>query len=137
MPKLQKPKNRLYIDADRIKFAMVLQNLIQNSIKYVPDDRAPMIRIEMSSKIKQSNHGAYLITISIIDNGYGIKAEHFERIFEPTFRIKHAKEEPGTGIGLSIVKDVVERHNGIIKVDSDGEFGTEMRLELPQRRIQA
>jgi signal transduction histidine kinase len=129
-----RPRNRIYLDADRIKIGMVLQNIIQNAVKYVPSDRVPKVQVGIDSRRAGDGPGKYLVEISIKDNGYGIRQENIEKIFEPSFRIKHAKEEPGTGIGLSIVKDVVTRHNGSILVRSDGVCGTEIQLSLPQLR---
>lgn len=95
----------------------VFQNLIDNALKFIPEDRQPHIKIgveEMTDK--------YQFCIS--DNGIGIDPEEQEKVFT-LFKRLHSKDEyRGTGIGLAICKKIVEKHGGTIWVESDGKTGT-------------
>lgn len=95
----------------------VIQNLMDNALKFIPYDRKPKLVISSS---KEND----FIEIAIKDNGIGIKKEFQERIFTP-FKRLHTKEKyKGTGVGLAICKRVVEKHGGQMWVESDGYNGT-------------
>jgi PAS domain S-box-containing protein len=109
--------------ADSIQLAQVFQNLISNAIKF-RSDKAP--EIEISAKKKADEW-----LFSVQDNGIGIDPKFSERIFE-VFKRLHKKEEyPGTGIGLSICKKIVERHGGHIWVESEPGKGSTFYFTLP------
>jgi signal transduction histidine kinase len=107
---------------DRLQFAQVFQNLLANAIKYRREE-APRIVVEGS---RESTHW----TISIADNGRGFDQEFAERIFG-LFQRLHAREVEGTGMGLSIVKRVVERHGGRIWANSTEGVGSVFYISLP------
>src|SRR5690606_1542553 len=98
-------------------------NLLSNSLKY----RAPgrFLRILVQT-YETSDH----FVLSVKDNGLGIKPEHHERIFE-MFRRFHRHAE-GTGVGLNIVKRIVDKHKGHIKVESTPEEGATFTVFLPK-----
>lgn len=102
----------------------VFQNLLQNSLKFHRKDARPVVQISARQE------GACAI-ITIKDNGIGFKPEHAERIFETFQRLHGQAEYPGTGIGLSIVKKIVERHQGSIRVESQPGEGSKFILTLP------
>lgn len=107
-----------YIKADRTKLLQLIQNLIQNALKFHKKNTIPKIRIEGISNTK--NH-----LISIRDNGIGIAPNYFERIFLLFKRLHNKSIYKGTGIGLALCKKVVEMHNGKIWVEStEGEGAT-------------
>ena len=97
-----------------ILIKQVFTNLIQNAIKYSSVRNEPII--EISSFKNQSS-----VTFSIRDNGIGLNKEDLEEIFSMFARIETDKEIEGNGIGLAIVKKIVERHNG--KIWAESEFG--------------
>jgi light-regulated signal transduction histidine kinase (bacteriophytochrome) len=99
------------IFGNSIRFNRLLQNLIGNALKYVAADIVP--RIEVSAALD----GEFW-RFSVSDNGIGIEAHHYERIFEP-FKRLHAKSRYyGTGLGLSICRKIVEGFGGRIWVTS-------------------
>lgn len=111
------PENLPLIFADREKVLQILQNIIDNAIKYSPEGGNIDIKIE-----KESNE---FILVSISDEGLGISEQEIGKIFQPFYRIKTQQTEGirGTGLGLSIVKNLIEMHNGNIWVKSPGEKG--------------
>lgn len=100
----------------------LLINLMTNAIKYRSPDRKPIIRLSFEKDNK-------LLIIKISDNGLGIAKEHQERVFQ-MFKRMHTQVE-GTGIGLYLVKRIVENQGGTITIDSEVNQGTTFTLYLP------
>jgi two-component system, chemotaxis family, CheB/CheR fusion protein len=119
------------------QFRQVLTNLISNGIKFAQPGIPPHITITCQNlnpdKIKSlelSPHKEY-IHISIADNGIGFEKEYSEKIFE-VFQKLHSKDEyAGTGIGLAIVKKIIENHNGAITATSELNKGTTFNIFIP------
>ena len=111
------------INADSTQIAQVFQNLISNAIKF-RSEKPPEIRI---SARQEADHWLF----SVKDNGIGIDPKYSERIFEVFKRLHKREEYPGTGIGLSICKKIVERHGGSIWVDSKPGKGSTFYFTLP------
>ncbi|SHN67912.1 sensor histidine kinase [Desulfovibrio litoralis] len=110
----------LYLDADAIQRAFI--NIIQNAVDALDNAENPEIKI-----ICTQNKQNYTLNIDFIDNGSGISPEEQERIFEPYFSMKKS----GTGLGLTIVRSIINDHKGYIKaLDNDGK-GLIIRVELP------
>ncbi len=107
-------------DPDQIK--RVLVNLIENAIDAVQKVENSLVRIqtEYNSRLK-------VLKISIADNGVGIPHRDRVRIFEPYYSTK----EKGTGLGLPIVKSIIEDHSGVIRALENSPQGTKMVIELP------
>jgi signal transduction histidine kinase/PAS domain-containing protein len=103
-----------------------IRNLISNAIKYGPDNRTIFISIDE----KEPENS---VTIAITDYGYGIAAEHREKVFEKFYRVKDRRiKEVGTGLGLPYIKEIVEKHGGKMKLESGPEYGCTFTLELPR-----
>ena len=118
------PLPRLW--ADDMQLAQLFQNLIGNALKF----RSPSVpRIHVSC----TDRGAEW-EFAVSDNGIGIDAQYFERIFMVFQRLHNKTEYPGTGIGLAICKKVVERHGGRIWVTSRPDAGTTFHFTLPKER---
>jgi PAS domain S-box-containing protein len=103
----------------------ILDNLISNAIKY-NDKPTPSIQI------KYSDQGDFHC-ISVIDNGIGIDARHFDTIYVPFKRLHQRNEYSGTGIGLAICKKIVEKHQGKIWVESQTGVGSQFHFTLPKQ----
>ena len=112
------------VRADRAKVTQVLLNLLSNSSKFTPD--GGKLRVEA---VRENNW----CRVSVIDNGIGIKQEDQERIFEPFCQLDSAleKEERGTGLGLTIARQIVEKHGGRIWVESEYGKGSRFTFTLP------
>ena len=112
------------IMAEPTQLTQVFQNLIANANKFLRADVEPRIHI---SATRQGAH--WLLRVK--DNGIGIEPEFFDRIFVIFQRLHTRAEFPGTGIGLSICKKVVERHGGTIWIESQPGQGTAFCFTLP------
>ena len=111
------------VTADSTQLTQVFQNLIANAIKF-HSEKTPEINISVQ---KENNKWIF----SVADNGIGIDPKHCERIFEVFKRLHKRREYPGTGIGLSICKKIVERHGGQIWVESNQDGGSIFYFNLP------
>lgn len=111
------------VHGDSGQLAQLLQNLVANAIKF-RGDKAP--RVEISAR-REGDEWVF----SVSDNGIGIAPEFSERIFVIFQRLHSRAEYPGTGIGLSICRKIVERHGGRIWVGSEPGEGTTFRFTLP------
>ena len=110
--------------ADPAQLEQVFANLIGNAIKYRSSDRPPAIAISA-----ERTNG--WVEFAVADNGIGIEAEYFDRIFEMFRRLHTHDEYEGTGIGLAVVKKIVERHGGAIRVESTPGEGSTFFVTLP------
>ena len=116
--------------ADRSRLKQVLINLIDNALKYSPDDRPIIV------KLKPVGNYAY---IEIKDKGRGIPLSDLTKIFDPFFRVDEDRSRAtgGTGLGLSIVKTLVEGMNGTLKVQSKLGEGSVFTVALPIEKAKA
>ncbi len=111
------------IRADYGQMAQVFQNLIGNAIKYRKPGDSP--RVEISAA---TDNGGWVFCVR--DNGVGFDQKNAEKIFG-IFKRLHGREIPGTGIGLAMVKKIVERHGGQIWAESDPGKGAAFFFRLP------
>jgi signal transduction histidine kinase len=105
--------------------SQVLANLLNNALRFVPRNISP----EVSFWSEETGNGH--VRVSVKDNGIGIAPEHHERIFRLFERIE-TLNEPGTGVGLSIVRKGVERMRGRVGLDSAPGQGSRFWIELPK-----
>lgn len=98
-------------------------NLIDNAHKYVSSTRQGMIRI---TGVREDGYARY----GVEDNGIGIRHDHQERIFQMFYRL-NPSSGGGEGMGLTIVRRIVERHKGRISLDSEPDRGTTFTIDLP------
>jgi two-component system, OmpR family, sensor histidine kinase BaeS len=113
------------LNADPLRLAQVLANLLDNALRHTP----PLGRVEVLATSDATN-----LTIEIADTGEGIGVEHLPHVFERFYRVDtaHDREHGGAGIGLAIVKALVEAHGGHIGACSPGpRAGTTFTITLP------
>ena len=114
--------------ADETQLVQLFQNLVGNAIKYHRGG-APRVHIS-ASREGGSRQGGSRWLFSVRDNGLGIDAQYFERIFGMFQRLHKREEFDGTGIGLAICKKIVERHGGMISVESQPGQGSTFSFTL-------
>jgi PAS domain S-box-containing protein len=111
--------------ADEIQLIQLFQNLVGNAIKY---QNSGIPRVQISA----IRNGGKKWTFSVQDNGLGIEPKYFERIFGMFQRLHKREEFAGTGIGLAICKKIVERHGGLLSVESQLGEGATFRFALAE-----
>jgi signal transduction histidine kinase len=110
----------IFVQVDRNLWIQVLVNLIQNAQQALSGKSDGVIQINIT---KENNH----CCIEVRDNGCGISIEESTRIFTPHFTTKSS----GSGIGLSLVKQIVEKHGGKVSFKSKENEGTSFHIEIP------
>jgi len=118
---------RIEVWADRDRLIQVAVNLIQNAVKYTPEDGEITVAIESSSP--------RFVRILVRDTGPGIPAEDLDKIFDPFFRVQQGQRSgpKGLGLGLSIVKTLVELQGGSVQAKNRPAGGAEVSFTLPLR----
>ena len=118
------PSKPLMLRADGTRLEEVLHNLLDNAVKFSPDNG----QIRLRGARRGSN-----VVLSVADNGIGISKEHLSRIFERFYRADKARsrEVGGTGLGLAIVKHIAQLHGGRVEAESELGRGTTILVVLP------
>ena len=112
---------------DYFRIRLVLNNLISNAIKYKNTTNIEhVINIQISSNNKEAN-------FKVADNGVGIEEEHLSNIFKMFYRAQATSNKQGSGIGLFIVKESLEKIGGKIAVKSTQNIGTEFKVIIPNK----
>jgi signal transduction histidine kinase/HAMP domain-containing protein len=121
---LSVPKKLPLVFMDKQKMNLVLQNLLENAVKYTPPNGKIIVRVK-SNKDE--------LEVSIKDNGVGIPKKDQEKLFTKFFRADNVirMQVEGSGLGLFIVKNIVEKHGGRIACTSEEGKGTEFIITLP------
>ena len=121
-------KDDFFIKGDHEKLIEVFSNIIDNSIKY--SDKNKKIEINCGQGNGKVIGDSY--TVSIKDNGIGIPTEQIPRITERFFRVDAAKSKKvgGTGLGMAIVKHIVNQHRGELEIKSETQRGTEIKVHF-------
>ena len=114
-------KDRIIAKFDRTQLIRVVTNLVKNGIQSIPEGVAPEIRVSLS---EENNN----VILKIRDNGIGIKDENKEKVFEPKFTTKSS----GMGLGLAMVKNIVNTYNGSISFKSHNNNGTTFKVVFPK-----
>ena len=109
---------------DLRRLTQVLDNLVGNAVRYMGDASEPRICVRVT-------HSSDIVTISVSDNGVGIAPEFHEKIFERFFRAPGSGDAGGTGLGLPIVKKIVDHHDGTVWVESEEGKGSTFSFSLP------
>lgn len=122
------PQEPAFVSADIGLIQRVLENLIENAIKYTP--QGGQIGISLMT-------GGNTVATSISDNGQGIPQEDLPHIFDRFYRVDKHRNTEGTGLGLAIVNRIIQLHNSTIDVDSKPNAGTTFSFRLPTAKLGA
>lgn len=131
---------KIYADYHRLD--QVLTNLLDNAIKYTPENGRITVEAKLTDRLRingksismpQSLHNPGFIEVSVTDTGIGIPLEDQKRIFD-RFEQVSTNHAPGVGLGLSIVKKIIENHYGEIWVESEMDKGSKFVFVLPANR---
>jgi two-component system phosphate regulon sensor histidine kinase PhoR len=107
-------------DAERL--ARVVVNLLQNAVKFTPAGGS----VQVSARLAESD-----VTVKVSDTGVGIAPEDLPRIFERFYKSDRARASGGTGLGLAVVKHIVEAHGGTVSVESEPGRGSTFSFSIP------
>jgi two-component system phosphate regulon sensor histidine kinase PhoR len=119
------PPDDAIVRIDASYMARVIDNLVSNAIKYTPDGG----RVKVTGLCTAES-----VTVEVTDTGLGIPEEDLPHIFNAFYRVRHSEQEDveGSGLGLSIVKTIVEQHDGRVDVKSEPGKGSTFRVILPR-----
>jgi DNA-binding response OmpR family regulator len=122
--KFSSVENKIMVYLDEEKFEKIITNILSNALKFTPEGGS----VEVNAY-----RGKRDINIKISDTGIGIPADRIEKIFDRFYQVdgSHTREHEGTGIGLSLTKELVELHRGRIEVESEPGKGSTFKVCLP------
>ncbi|MFT3948332.1 MAG: ATP-binding protein [Agriterribacter sp.] len=118
-------ENVIDLQGDKTMLMQMFANLIGNAVKYSSGVKKPLAKVNASAEGNQ-------VVYTVSDNGIGLDMKYSARIFELFRRLDNVKNISGTGVGLAIVKRIVEKHNGRIWVESELNKGTTFYISLPK-----
>ena len=118
---LETSNENIFVKLDKEQWIRVMTNLIKNSIQSIPYDRESNIQVKITESSKK-------IKIVVSDNGLGVSKKNREKIFEPKFTTK----SDGMGLGLGIVRSIINSHRGKISYKSKNNKGTDFTISLPK-----
>ena len=120
------PPAPLMVWADRDRLIQIVTNLVQNAVKFTPEGGRITVTVKQETQV--------LAGVSVLDTGPGIPPEFLDQIFDPFFRAKEGRSDiKGLGLGLSIVRTLVELHGGAIAARSEPGQGAELYFTIPLR----
>jgi signal transduction histidine kinase len=111
-----------FLRCDKSRLQQVIANLLDNAIKYTPSGKVTV----------SAEQGNGEVIISVRDTGIGIFSEDLPHIFDRFFRVDKSRSVPGAGLGLSLVRAIVEKHGGEIKLSSSPGIGSTFTVVLPR-----
>ena len=126
VPELTLSSQPLHVNVDRQKIQQALLNILSNAYKYSPRGGEVTLGLHVDDM-----RGARRVGIEVRDQGIGMTPEQLARVFERFYRADDSGNIPGTGLGMSIVKEIVELHHGEVRLASEFGQGTTVMLWLP------
>lgn len=127
-PRVSRTENQHFLRVDRNKLTQAITNVLSNAYKFSPM-HSP---VEIDILVGESTAVEGMIGIRITDHGIGMTPEQLSRVFERFYRADTSGKTPGTGLGMSIVKEIVELHGGRVELTSKMGSGTAVTLWIPK-----
>ena len=112
------------IYADPVLFERAVGNLVDNALRFTPEKGSIQIALA---------EGAADFQVAVSDNGCGIAPEHLPRVFDRFYRADSSRSSDGAGLGLALVKSIVDLHGGSTKIESEVHRGTTVILVFPNK----
>jgi signal transduction histidine kinase len=114
----------VWVNGDRDALERVVQNLVANAVQHTSDDGVIIVEIDFRAERAQ---------LRVVDDGEGIPIQHVARVFDRFYRVDpaRARDSGNAGLGLAIVRSIVERHGGVVRVNSREGSGSTFTVELP------
>ena len=116
------------VRADATLIRQIWVNLLDNAIKYSSRTAVPQITVQ--GQVEEGQ-----VTYCVVDNGVGFDMEHYEQLFKPFSRLHSPGEFTGTGVGLALVKRIIERHEGRVWAESVPNQSTKVFFSLPHALV--
>ncbi len=126
-PVIDLPQTPIDVAVDRQKIEQALLNILSNAYKYSPQGGSVQVRLHLDE-----TPGTRRVGIEVQDQGMGMTPEQLVRVFERFYRADDSGNIPGTGLGMSIVKEIIELHHGEVRLASEVGQGTTVMLWLPR-----
>ncbi|MEI2583988.1 ATP-binding protein [Scytonema sp. PRP1] len=126
----QVPEGIKLIQVDERRIRQALINLLSNAVKFTPDGGKVWIEV-------QTDPTAELIHFTVVDTGIGIAPEKIPNLFQPFVQLEtsYTRRFAGTGLGLSLIRRIVELHNGTVSVESEVGLGSRFTMTLPWKEV--
>ena len=134
VPTQRVPDEPVYILADFKKAQQAIMNVLSNAYKYSPQGARVSIGMDVVTEdVPAAGQGpsSAMVAIRIVDEGIGMTPEQTKRVFERFYRADASGTVPGTGLGMSIVKEIVDLHHGRVEIQSQIGLGTTVTLMFP------
>lgn len=131
------PKSSIQLESDRDSFQTIVGNLISNATRYTDSGGTVTVRLyQQESEPKRKGRSVPTIVLEVEDTGVGMKQEDLERVFERFFRVQRDRsaDTGGTGLGLSMVKHLVQALEGTVSATSEVDKGSKFVVCLPMSR---
>ncbi len=113
------------IYGDPVLFSRAVSNLVDNGLRFTPDGGA--IQISIAARATHSE-------VAVSDSGCGIPSEHLPRVFDRFYRVDSSRSSAGAGLGLALVKSIVDLHGGSARIESEVDRGTTVTVTFPNKR---
>ncbi len=130
-PRLELPHQACRVRADQKKLMQAVRNIVSNAHKYSPAGGQIMVSLLQETCLEADATSVQWVGIRVQDHGMGMTPEQTARIFERFYRADTTGNIPGTGLGMSLVKEIIELHCGDVEVHSEVGVGTTVTLWLP------
>ena len=127
LPELQLPAQGLWVMADAQKMQQAVLNVLSNAYKYSAPGKPVKLKLALEPQAQGPEH----VCLHVTDQGIGMTPEQVERVCERFYRADASGKVPGTGLGMSIVKEIISLHGGSIAIQSQLGQGSRVSLSLP------
>jgi two-component system heavy metal sensor histidine kinase CusS len=114
------------IYGDPVLFSRAVSNLVDNAVRFTPGGGA--IKLSLAARAAHSE-------VAVRDSGCGISSEHLPRVFDRFYRVDSSRSSAGAGLGLALVKSIVDLHGGSVGIQSKVSRGTTVTLIFPNKPL--